>query len=171
MVAFTVEVAVANSKARCKGCKTYRPRAELDTVGLSSVCTDNPECRRSVLNATKAATTRKVERVRKRKRPSLSPALRRGIRARDVTCRFCGQIAGRMEVHHIEYRSQGGKDSRGNLILLCEEHHRLAHSKKWYWQPILRAYIWLYYAEGKKNWTIDRVERELEARDALPTRV
>ncbi len=142
-------------------------------MGLSSVCLDNPECRRALLAKTKATTQRKVERVvrKQNRRPSLSPALRRAIRSRDVTCRFCGRVKGRMEVHHIAYRSQGGPDERGNLILLCDEHHRLAHSKKWYWQPILRAYIWLYYVEGKKNWTIDRVERELKTRDAIPVRV
>jgi len=37
-----------------------------------------------------------------------------------------------LEVHHIIFRSDGGKHRLENLILLCHEHHFLAHSKdKW----------------------------------------
>jgi 5-methylcytosine-specific restriction endonuclease McrA len=101
-----------------------------------------------------------VKRAAPKRKPSLPIELRKEIHCRDRSCRFCGQLGARMEVHHINYRSQGGPDANWNLVLLCDEHHRLVHSDKKRWQPLLRAYIWLYYVEGLRG-TIAKVERKL----------
>ena len=44
-----------------------------------------------------------------------------------------------IELHHIIYRSEDKFkiDDPNNCILLCNYHHRLVHSNKHYWQPIL----------------------------------
>ena len=34
------------------------------------------------------------------------------------------------EAHHIDWLSQGGADERGNLMLLCPNHHRAVHACK-----------------------------------------
>lgn len=160
---------MANAKARCVGCKQYRVRSELTKVGLSNVCSDSDECRRIVLDKHRATVRRQVaNREKKNHKPRLSQRLRRQIRARDETCRYCGADGYRLEIHHIAYRSQGGPDTYWNLILLCDDHHRLVHSRKKYWQPILRAYIWLYYVENYKGANIARVELELKRRGLLP---
>lgn len=55
----------------------------------------------------------------------------------DCTCN------GRLELHHIRYRSEA-KDlinEPTNCIILCNRHHRLVHSNKHYWQPILKEMI------------------------------
>ena len=36
----------------------------------------------------------------------------------------------RLEVHHINYRSQGGSDAPNNLIVLCKKHHKALHASK-----------------------------------------
>ena len=41
------------------------------------------------------------------------------------TC-FCGSSQG-LEMHHVVYRSQGGRGGWRNLILLCDSHHEKAH--------------------------------------------
>lgn len=50
---------------------------------------------------------------------------------------------GRIEAHHILYRSQRKDliDEPTNLILLCTYHHKLVHRNKKKWQPILREMI------------------------------
>ncbi len=49
------------------------------------------------------------------------------VRARDHSrCRVCG-TAQMVEVHHIQYRSQGGPDEAWNLISLCKLCHMRAH--------------------------------------------
>lgn len=50
-------------------------------------------------------------------------------------CALCGnnQIA----MHHIRYGACGRKTYMGNVIPLCEYHHRLVHSNKKKYQPML----------------------------------
>ena len=52
---------------------------------------------------------------------------------KDKNCEFG------IELHHIIYRSEDKNqiDDPNNCILLCNYHHRLVHSNKHYWQPIL----------------------------------
>ncbi len=53
-------------------------------------------------------------------------------------CVFCGATYN-LHYHHIFYRSERKDliDEPSNGILLCEEHHRLVHSNKRKYQPIL----------------------------------
>ena len=40
-------------------------------------------------------------------------------------CVLCGQLAN--DVHHVVFRSHGGKDEAGNCVCLCRQCHELAH--------------------------------------------
>jgi 5-methylcytosine-specific restriction endonuclease McrA len=52
-----------------------------------------------------------------------------GIGEQDTpTCEVCGVIA--TDIHHILYKSQGGKDIIENLIGLCRECHNKAHANE-----------------------------------------
>ena len=52
-------------------------------------------------------------------------------------CRFCGNK--NIQLHHIIYRSESKAliDDPNNCIMLCEKCHRLVHSDKKKYQPIL----------------------------------
>lgn len=52
-------------------------------------------------------------------------------------CRLCGKNI--IELHHIYYRSERKDliDEPSNCIMLCNEHHRLVHSNKKKYQPLL----------------------------------
>lgn len=56
----------------------------------------------------------------------------------DGRCVFCGTTSN-LHYHHIYYRSERKDliDDPSNGIMLCEEHHRLVHSNKRKYQPIL----------------------------------
>lgn len=43
-------------------------------------------------------------------------------------CAYCGNP--RVEMHHIKFRSQGGRGVYRNLIPLCNLHHRKAHQDR-----------------------------------------
>ena len=45
-----------------------------------------------------------------------------------VICELCPQIAA--DIHHIKYKSRGGKNEIENLIALCRDCHDRAHFKK-----------------------------------------
>ena len=56
-------------------------------------------------------------------------------------CRLCGN--NNIQLHHIIYRSEAKEliDEPSNCIMLCESCHRLVHSNKHYWQPILKEKV------------------------------
>jgi hypothetical protein len=65
---------------------------------------------------------------RRRRRPSA--ALRRAARERDTCrCRYPGCESRRVDLHHIQYWSNGGRTDLDNLISLCRYHHRLMHER------------------------------------------
>ena len=65
---------------------------------------------------------------RRRRRPGA--ALRRAARERDTCrCRFPGCESRRVDLHHIQYWSNGGRTKLDNLLSLCRYHHRLVHER------------------------------------------
>jgi hypothetical protein len=65
---------------------------------------------------------------RRRRRPNA--ALRRAARERDkCRCRFPGCESRRVDLHHIQYWSNGGRTKLDNLISLCKYHHMLVHDR------------------------------------------
>ena len=50
------------------------------------------------------------------------------LRDREACCRDCGSRIN-IELHHIAYRSQGGKDTPENLCYLCPGCHRRIHDR------------------------------------------
>ncbi len=65
---------------------------------------------------------------RRRRRPNA--ALRRAARERDTCrCRFPGCESRRVDLHHIQYWSNGGRTTLDNLVSLCKYHHMLVHER------------------------------------------
>jgi len=65
---------------------------------------------------------------RRRRRPNA--ALRRAARDRDTCrCRFPGCESRRVDLHHIQYWSNGGSTKLDNLVSLCRYHHMLVHDR------------------------------------------
>lgn len=59
--------------------------------------------------------------------PELYERLREQVLQRDGwRCQSCGGKSN-LEVHHKDFRSQGGDDSEENLISLCDLCHSLIH--------------------------------------------
>jgi hypothetical protein len=145
---------MANSKFRCSGCREYRPTELRRRYGTYQVC--SWAC---LITAQKR--TSKAD--KKRAKPELQSKLTRAIRHRDGdVCRWCGKTSG-LEVHHIDYRSELGGDDPTNLITLCGAHHVQAHSNKRLYKPLLKAYIWFLYVEGRRV-TIPQIMRWLRRR-------
>lgn len=63
---------------------------------------------------------------------------------RDIECRLKDENCnGRLELHHIVYRSEDVNliDEPSNCIMLCSYHHKLVHSNKHKYQPMLKKLI------------------------------
>lgn len=138
--------ALVNSKKRCKSCKNYFPSEEVVPTNLGSFCTS---CFGSAEKRypTKLAKPKPTKRTRTR--GGAPPEVKEKIRTRDKNrCRWCGSPR-ILEVHHIEYRSQGGTNEQHNLITLCKEHHEKAHSNKKAWQRTLKLSNWVLLNEDR----------------------
>lgn len=89
----------------------------------------------STKHSKKSITVRKS----KKRRITVSKATYNYVIERDkYCCRLCGSTNW-ISLHHIKYRSER-KDlinDASNCIMLCEGCHRLVHSNKKKWQPIL----------------------------------
>lgn len=65
----------------------------------------------------------------KRQRGAISKKeYNRAIEAFGDVCVVCGNP--KIEMHHIVFRSQGGRGGYRNLIPLCSKHHRWAHQSR-----------------------------------------
>jgi len=61
-------------------------------------------------------------------RPKAYEELRRAVLRRDGwRCQSCGSMSG-VEIHHLEFRSHGGCDSKQNLITVFRHCHNSIHS-------------------------------------------
>ncbi len=71
---------------------------------------------------------------------TIPPHLRRAVIVRDRACRFpgCQQPPAACDVHHVVWRTRGGRDQLTNLILLCRFHHLIA-IHQWGWTITLHS--------------------------------
>lgn len=84
------------------------------------------------------------------KRQKMATSLRDEVLALDRhSCRFCGTKRSKLDVHHVIYRSGGGKDVRHNLLTLCSVCHDVVHSDRKRWQPLCLGVVWLRDVEGR----------------------
>ena len=83
---------------------------------------------------------------RRRRRPNA--ALRRAARERDsCRCRFPGCESRRVDLHHIQYWSNGGRTKLDNLVSLCRYHHQLVHDRG-YLIAVARDGTFTFYQPG-----------------------
>lgn len=74
-------------------------------------------------------TATKARRARKRAADAILAANAAIVRERDGhRCRAC-HGSDDVQVHHIRYRSLGGKHNTDNLVCLCAHCHRAVHDK------------------------------------------
>lgn len=160
---------MSNSRYRCQGCKNYHPTPPYRRVGLGGVCSE--ECIAKARSKPNSTTTTKPPKPKDEPDEATIAALYVRDRAR---CRMCGcqarghSILGRLQVHHIRYRSEGVDHRLENLILLCDDHHnggpRSVHANKKRWQRVCQLYVWIAMTENRRLLlpAIDRWLREYE---------
>lgn len=74
-------------------------------------------------------------------------SLREQVIERDGSCcRVCGRYVETPALHHIAYRSEGGRDELDNLVTVGwlpghDCHLTVVHANKRLWQPILRQVV------------------------------
>jgi 5-methylcytosine-specific restriction protein A len=60
--------------------------------------------------------------------------MRRALIVRDRGCAFpgCDRPPQWCEAHHVDHWANGGRTALGNLVLVCDFHHRLVHTEEWH---------------------------------------
>lgn len=159
---------------RCRACGARKDRGYCVPYGLGWCC--DTECRwvaeqsrHARIRGEKPRQTRDLalpvrgdesgKRAKTRTEPSTEAKAR--IRDRDGgICRWCGSSTD-LHVHHIEYRSEGGKHGERNLVTLCGKDHAKVHSSKYRWQPILLELMHQHY-DMSRYLTVPQVVALLE---------
>lgn len=155
-------------KVRCVGCKEWVLRDGCIPYGLSWCC--NEGCRWKAIRRQQKKVAEHKEKIAKRgykiARPKPKAVTRNDpsserkeyVRQRDgKRCRMCGTDKS-LHVHHIRYKSEGGKHGERNLVTLCLTCHDRVHGQKRHWQPVLVELIRYHYEEGLFL-TVPEVER------------
>lgn len=118
-----------------KGCKYFfcvRRKAEIEQKECS-------ECNYIEYRKVAKMTSRKSTKLISKKRIFVSKkTYNKVFEECNGRCVFC-YTTNNLHYHHIYYRSERKDliDDSNNGIMLCEEHHRLVHSNKRKYQPIL----------------------------------
>lgn len=82
---------------------------------------------------------------KKKKKVRISEEVYNKVLERDNhRCRLCYSTWW-LQIHHIIYRSQGGKHIEENLMMLCKSCHDKVHSSKKTWQVKLKQMINVIY--------------------------
>lgn len=159
-----------NSKLKCSGCKSYFAASDMfRQARMQSYCSEECFWGRNSSRTSRKPPKNRPTTIRKPKASDIPDELRKKVKGRDGSCRFCGANYG-LHLHHVVYRSQGGKHEESNLILLCNEHHALVHSNKKRWFPVLMAYIWTFYQDGSRL-PVPMLEKRLIRQGVLPLSV
>lgn len=86
-------------------------------------------------------TSKKPKKAAKKRRKVSHETYTKVIERDNYTCQMYDLMdcEGNLELHHILYRSQRKDliDEPTNCIMLCNKHHRLVHSNKKKYQPML----------------------------------
>lgn len=125
-------------KVKCKHCGEVIGRDSAFKSGLSYFCDSNHAWRHSLTANTPKHREQDVD-------------LREAVFAADGRrCRFCGTTRA-LHQHHVLYRSEGGPDTKANLITLCQAHHEVVHSDKRRFQPLLLRLLELRETNNDKS--------------------
>jgi hypothetical protein len=128
------DMALAATQGRSGG-ERYQVLVHLDGDGGGCTLDDGPSLapettRRLICDCSLVAMSERNGKTLNvgRKTRTISPALRRALRARDHSCRFPGcNNRYFVDGHHIQHWTRGGMTSLDNVLLLCRRHHRLVH--------------------------------------------
>lgn len=99
-------------------------------------------------------------------RPIPKPLRRQVFRRDSGRCQYKG-AAGKLcnseaylQIHHLEPWGQGGNHTANNLMVMCEQHHRLVHDKKAESEVILHAHIPKHSLRDISAATTSKIENE-----------
>jgi len=126
-VPVAAEGSVPNSPAEPAGnaARAARQSSDQAHVGVRSRRADDAATEATPVKPAARANSQTLRRAQQ----SVPPAMRRAVLARDERrCRVPGCThATFVDVHHLQPRSEGGRNEASNLIAICSAHHRAIH--------------------------------------------
>jgi HNH endonuclease len=116
----------------CAECRRGAQRAGADELDVEPVIVDMAGCDAQHIGSVDDGQTNSThvgQRETARAKQTVPPARRRRVMRRD---RGCCVVPGCrnstfVDVHHIDWRVDGGQHDIGNLVVLCGAHHRAVH--------------------------------------------
>ena len=112
--------------------RTGAPAADLEfSLPISAQAVERIACDCNVTRILLGADSAVIDVGRSRR--VISPAIRRGLKARDRGCVWpgCDRPAAWTSGHHLVHWAKGGTTHLPNLVLLCNRHHWMVHEGGW----------------------------------------
>ena len=128
--------------SRCQECvnKEYKSKNKENSLCKNKKCTEftKKSAKKSTFKGKSPVKSGTMKNKSNKRITVLKETYDYVIKRDNYSCRLCGSTNW-IQLHHIYYRSQR-KDLINdieNCIMLCDDCHRLVHSNKKKWQPIL----------------------------------
>jgi len=142
----------------CEHCRRGMQQGRGELVEVSSEIVEMAECdgqKVGHVGETEQAHVGETEQAHvgaalPRAKQTIPPALRRRVKRRDGgRCRVPGcQQAVFVDVHHLQPRAEGGKDTLENLVTLCSAHHRAIHRGQLFVEALSSGGLAFQHADG-----------------------
>ena len=130
----------------CNACGQGAIRANGDAIPVSREVIERAECDGQKIDMLKSTHVGQPPRATQQ----IPPALRRHIKLRDQHCVVPGCRHSQCDLHHLEFRAEGGEHSERNVCLLCPAHHRAIHEGRLIVEGNMVAGLSFHHADGTR---------------------
>ena len=130
----------------CSACGQGAMRANGEAMPVSPEVIERAECDAQTIQLDERPHVGQPPRATQQ----IPPALRRRIKLRDQHCMVPGCRHSQCDLHHLEFRAEGGEHSERNICLICPAHHRAIHEGRLIVEGDMVLGLAFHHADGSR---------------------
>ena len=130
----------------CSACGQGAMRANGEGIPVLPEVIERAECDAQKIDMSQSTHVGQPPRATQQ----IPPALRRSIWQRDQHCIVPGCRHSQCDLHHLEFRVDGGEHSERNVCLVCPAHHRAIHQGRLVVEGDMLTGLSFHHADGSR---------------------
>lgn len=145
---------------RQKSLEYYKKNPKVKLIKQYTCITCNKQFEGKIKNGryVKCQSCRKVRVIKDLDNASIkdlsSRTVAKILKRANIGCSMCGWDEAALDLHHIVERKHGGLDTMENLIAICPNCHRKAHSKKYTKEQLIEKNLSIAFPEWKQYYNL-----------------